>query len=292
MKALLDLIISGGKRSIWQLSSEEHVWQRPAANYSRRALLPLVAMIRVRNEELIIADTLEHLASFSDLIVAYDDASTDNTLSILKSHPKVALIIENHRWLTTIEERQLAETRHRGLLLQETRARWNFRWCLCADADERYVGQIRALVTENATNSTPYGIRIQLFDAYLTPDDKTPYNSGSTLLNSRQWFGPERRDILMLWRNSDSVEFRGLDAREPKVTGLIETRFFCQHYGKSLSVAHWESTCDYYITHFPYEPYGRKWKARKGKAIHSESDFGRPLFRWGENLFSNSTTIF
>lgn len=274
------------------MSPAEHIWQRSTPYLTSDEPLPLVAMIRVRNEELILADSLEHLASLADIIVAYDDASTDNTNSILKSHPKVALIIENRRWLSSVEERQIAETRHRGLLLQETQARWNFRWCLCADADERYIGQIRAFVTMNVNESTPSGIRIRLFDAYLTPDDQFPYTTGSALVNFRKWFGPERRDILMLWRNSNSVEFFGLDAREPKVPGLIDVQFFCQHYGKSLSVAHWESTCDYYINHFPYEPYGKKWSARKGKAIHSTSDFGRPLFRWGEELFSNSITSF
>lgn len=254
--------------------------------------MPLLSMIRVRNEELIIADTLEHLASFSDIIVAYNDASTDGTFEILKSHPKVGLVISNQRWLKSIEERQIAETRHRGLLLQEARRRWNFRWCLCADADERYIGDIRSFVTRPPEKQTPAGIRIQLFDAYMTPKDQSPHASGLPLINSREMFGPERRDILMLWKNSDAVIFRGLDSREPQVPGMIETRFYCQHYGKSLSEEHWESTCNYYIDHFPYEPYGKKWTERKGKAIHSASDFGRPLFRWGDELFSNAITKF
>lgn len=284
--------MNGNKQAAWQISQDEHIWQKPIPDSGQDKSLPLVAMIRVRNEELIITDTLDHLASFADIIVAYDDASTDQTLSLLKSHSKVALVIENRRWLRTIEERQIAETRHRGLLLQEARARWDFRWCLCADADERYLGDLRSFVTMVENERTPAGIRIQLFDAYLTPEDKLPHVSGKPLINSRQMFGPERRDILMLWRNADTVVFRGLDAREPQVPGAIETLFYCQHYGKSLSEEHWESTCNYYINHFPYEPYGRKWAARKGKAIHSESDFGRSLFRWGEELFSNSTTNF
>lgn len=69
-------------------------------------------------------------------------------------------------------------------------------------------------------------------------------------------------------------------------------RFYCQHCGRNLSVEHWEATCDYYVDHFPYEPHGRKWSARKGRAIHSESDFGRPLFRWGEDLFMNAALDF
>jgi hypothetical protein len=120
-----------------------------------------------------------------------------------------------------------------------------------------------------------------LFDAYLTEDDHDPYTAGRTLLNFRRYFGPERRDILMLWKNDASVRFAGLDAREPIVNGAITTRFLCQHYGKSLSERHWEETCRYYSTYFP-EPYGSKWEARIGKAIHRKSDFGRLLYTWDE----------
>ena len=63
------------------------------------------------------------------------------------------------------------------------------------------------------------------------------------------------------------------------------------HYGKSLSVEHWEETCDYYINHFPFQTYGRKWLARKGQAIHTQSDFMRPLYEWGDALFANAVKI-
>ena len=41
------------------------------------------------------------------------------------------------------------------------------------------------------------------------------------------------------------------------------TDLYCQHYGKSLSVDHWEETCDYDVRHFPFETYGRKWLIEK-----------------------------
>lgn len=273
----------------WELAADEHLWMRNGLAVEGGSEIPLIVLLRVRNEELILADTLQHLTAFADLIVAYDDASTDGTRSILRNHPKVALIVENQHWLENIDDRQLAETRHRGLLLHEARRRWCFRWCMCCDADERYVGSIREFVT--APGPGPAAVRVQLFDAYITETDCRPYIQGMPLLDFRKFFGPERRDILMLWRNSDAVVFRGLDAREPDVPGEWERRFYCQHFGKSLSVEHWETTCDYYVNHFPYEPYGKKWSARKGKAIHSESDFGRKLFSWGDELFQNAVVM-
>lgn len=55
----------------------------------------IICILRVRNEELILNDTLEHLSQFCDGIVAFDDASVDNTFCILKSHEKVIAIIKN-----------------------------------------------------------------------------------------------------------------------------------------------------------------------------------------------------
>jgi hypothetical protein len=95
----------------------------------------------------------------------------------------------------------------------------------------------------------------------------------------------------MLWRDRPEVLFVEGKGRTPQGTGHVETELYCQHYGKSLSATHWEETCDYYIRNFPFETYGKKWLGRKGKAIHSESDFKRPLYEWGDDLFANAVSI-
>jgi hypothetical protein len=125
----------------------------------------------------------------------------------------------------------------------------------------------------------------------MTPHDCAPYRPEQNLLGFRKFFGPERRDILMLWRNRPQVFFAEGFAREPSGIERPATALYCQHYGKSLSVEHWEETCDYYIKHFPFETYGRKWLARKGQAIHTQSDFMRPLYEWGDALFAHAVKI-
>ena len=125
----------------------------------------------------------------------------------------------------------------------------------------------------------------------MTPDDCAPYRPGRELLGFRRLFGPERRDILMLWRNHPQILFAEHHAREPGGVERTRTDLYCQHYGKSLSVEHWEETCDYYIRHFPFDTYGRKWSDRRGRAIHARSDFMRPLYEWGETLFANAVRI-
>jgi hypothetical protein len=274
--------------SSWQLRAGEQIIARNTGLLGHRHFL--LGITRVRNEALILRDTLDYVGKHVDAIVAYDDASTDQTLEILGGHPKVALIVANQLWEADIEARRNAEGRHRGLLLQTAREQLQFDWIFCFDADERVTGDLRGFI-ERTHSSDCDGVRVQLFDAYMTPGDYAPYQADRELLGFRRFFGPERRDILMLWRNQLESIFAKNDAREPGGVNCARTALYCQHYGKSLSVDHWEETCEYYIRHFPFDTYGRKWRDRKGRAIHTQSDFMRPLYEWGDALFANAVKM-
>ncbi len=128
----------------WQLRDSERIIIGNEALLGRAHLL--VGITRLRNESLILRDTLDYVGKHVDAIVAYDDASTDRTLEILRSHPKVALIVANGAWEQDIKARRIAEGRHRGLLLQMARARLQFDWMFCFDADERVSGDLRGFV--------------------------------------------------------------------------------------------------------------------------------------------------
>jgi hypothetical protein len=272
----------------WQLRNSERIVHGNEALLGGKHFL--VGMTRIRNEAPILPDTLDYLGKHVDAIIAYDDASTDETVDMLRKHPKVALVIANQAWEQDIKARRLAEGRHRGLLLEIARAELGYEWMLCFDPDERVTGDLRASL-QGLEGDACDGIRVQLFDAYMTPDDCEPYRSDRELLDFRRYFGPEQRDILMLWRNRPEIHFAKHHAREPGGLKSVRTDLYCQHYGKSLSVEHWEETCDYYIKHFPFDTYGRKWTERKGKGIHTESDFQRPLYEWGSALFANAIKI-
>jgi len=65
---------------------------------------------------------------------------------------------------------------------------------------------------------------------------------------------------------------------------------YVRHYGKAISIKEWEATCEYYVNHrwADRQPKLRdRWKARKGKAIHTLSDFGRPLINWKDRKDEN-----
>src|SRR5262245_41181278 len=128
----------------WQLrDSEKIIAGNPALLGAKHFL---VGLTRVRNEALLLPDTLDYLSAHVDAIVAYDDASTDDTVEILKRHPKVALIVANGAWEEDIAARKLAEGRHRGLLLEMARADIPHDWMLCFDRDERITGNLRGFV--------------------------------------------------------------------------------------------------------------------------------------------------
>lgn len=232
----------------------------------------IIGITRIRNEEDILSDTLAHVSEFVDAIIIYDDCSTDQTISVAKKCNKVIRIIRNKHWSY---DRITQETVHRQILLEAAKE-YNPEWIFYFDADERFD------LTKDVFASVPSqvdGIRIRLYDAYITPEDAKDYVPGERLWGFRKFFGPEYRDILMAFRNRDYIYFEGSDAREPVGCKCVSTHNCCQHYGKSISVAQWEETCSYYASYFP-EPYRSKWENRKGKAIHLLSDFGRELYTW------------
>ena len=91
----------------WQLRDSERIIKGNEGLLGRKHLL--VGITRIRNEALILRDTLDYLGKHVDAIVAYDDASTDETVEILRAHPKVALIVANGAWEEDIAARKLAE---------------------------------------------------------------------------------------------------------------------------------------------------------------------------------------
>ena len=243
----------------------------------------LTGITRVRNEALIIADTIEHYLEHVDNIILYDDCSEDDTVAIAREAGGDRIqILEGDFWVTN---RVAEETRHRGLLLDRVRTETDSDWCLCFDADERLVGTLPADPPPDCD-----GYRLRLFDGYLTPERRDPYDSGPLVDLPRMW-GPEYRDILMLFR-VDAARYVGRDRREPVIPygAWTYSMVKVKHYGKCLSVRHWEETCTYYVDHWS-PPYKNKWKARRGKAIHKCSDFGHPLFSWDDLLQTPTSWI-
>jgi len=230
----------------------------------------IIGITRVRNEEAIIKNTLDHAAKFVDKIIVVDDASTDDTVKICEAHPAVAEVIRNAFWASDPKGRRRAEGDLRDWGYQAA-IKYNPDWIYYFDADE-YIDFDG--IDLNDKNIDYW--RVRLFDFYITPEDvNTPYLE-------REWMGCEYRDIIMLFRPHFSISF---GEREPNLPSYYKGAVggFCKHYGKAITVEEWEKTCDYYINHRGADLYTKfrdKWLARKGKAIHTKSDFNGELIKW------------
>lgn len=230
----------------------------------------LIGITRVRNEEAIIKDTLDHVGKLVDFIIVVDDASTDRTPYICSQHPKVQEVIHNDVWAKDPISRRKAEGDLRDWAYQAA-MKHKPDWIYYFDADEH--ADFDGIDFDNP--ATDY-YRMRLFDFYITPDDvETPYLD-------RKLMGCEYRDIIMLFRPHFSIYF---GEREPCLPHDYRQGLggFVKHYGKAMTVAEWEKTCDYYIynrggSHYP--KFRDKWLERKGKAIHTKSDFGGELINW------------
>jgi hypothetical protein len=244
--------------------------------------IKIFGVSRVRNVDFIINDVLNHLDKIIDGVIIYDDASTDNTLEILKKHPLVIDIIENKEWESDKYIRKNAEGDHRQLLFNEVK-KHSPDWIYVFDADEFLEFDDEIDLTDNSYDS--YFFR--LFDYYITPYDiKKPYKD-------REFIGPEYRDIPMLFRGGLDLRFK---ARVP--IGFNSSKFggYVKHYGKAISIEEWDKKCNYYIDHLiERQPGGNdisdKWFERKGKAVHTKSDFNNKLIKWEDkNLFEVELT--
>lgn len=234
-----------------------------------------LGITRVRNEEVILQSTLDRLKPHLDGVIAFDDASDDNTMSILKGDPFVIGIMRNMNWASDPMERMKLESEQRTNLYQFALTQ-RPDWVLYFDADEH-------IYFDNIDWQSQHSYFFRLFDVYITPEDKY-----KNFIN-RDMIGCEYRDIPMLFRPSKVKRFynrlpQGLNS--PIMGGTVK------HFGKGISVGHWEETCDYYINHLHEvgatgETISDKWRKRKGKAIHTESDFGNPLIHWNERYQIN-----
>lgn len=233
----------------------------------------LIGLTRIRNESAIIKDTLDHMSEFCSTVFVYDDCSTDDTVSICENHPIVSKVIKGSTW----SPNRLVEeySNRQQLFLEAKKILGSNDWFVYMDADERIEFDWSEL------NDNIDAVRMKLFDFYITEEDKDlPYTE-------RKWMGPEHRSILFAFRMGAAVGWHGLDQRECYLRGnsIIKSSGFVKHYGKAISIEEWESTCDYYIKYFP-QHYRAKWLSRKGKAIHTISDFGKPLIKWEDRKSS------
>ncbi len=241
--------------------------------------MKIFGLTKIRNEQEIIKNTLDHWGKIcSGGIYIFDDASTDKTIEICKKHPAVKNIIENKFW---DPDREKMEWMARQQVLDRARMdASNDDWFVYFDADEElYFNEWELLF-----NSQIGAIACKLYDVYITPGDvNEPYRT-------RNFVGPEYRTIIFFFRNSLALKYDKPDQRivDLPLNTKIPVSGIVKHYGKGISVKHWEDTVNYYVDFWP--KYSEKWEKRRGKAIHNYvSDFGNPLIKFNDILSEKET---
>jgi glycosyltransferase involved in cell wall biosynthesis len=228
--------------------------------------MKISGITRVRDEEHIIKDTINHVKSLGvSNIYVYDDCSTDNTPDICESLG--CKVVRGTEWASDPHGRNQAEGNLRTVAYKEA-LKDNPDWVYCFDADE--------FADFDGIDWKADAYKLRLFDFYITEEDK------HLSYKDRQWMGEEYRDILMLFRASPLIKFFQRQPRIPEYYNVVQGGWV-KHYGKAVSIEEWEKTCDYYINNRGgslLPQFTDKWSERKGKAIHTQSDFGNKLIKW------------
>lgn len=232
--------------------------------------MKIIGLTRIRNESLIIEETLDRWSELCDTIIVYDDCSTDNTVALCEAHFNVSKVIEGAAWDLN---RGRAEYQNRQELLeagQEVATKKD--WFVYFDADEHpYDFTNMQLFKDSKINC----IKMRLYDVHITPEDVD-----KNYLD-RRWVCPDFRIITFFFKNVPGIKYYFEDQRPVYIPNQVSVLHgTIKHYGKGYSVEQWEDTCEYYYKHFP--KYSIKWRDRKGHAIKTDmlSDFGKPLMLW------------
>lgn len=236
----------------------------------------ITVISRLRNESLVLPDFLNHVDSFCDEAFFFDDCSLDDSVEILEKFPKTKKILRNYFHESN---QSFCQTAQRKVLLDWARIHAKNEWVLLIEPDERIYFNFDKL--EEYDRQGKNIIYFRLFDSYLTKDNCEPYKQGDNLENLRKWWGPEMREIGFLFKKDANYDIEIPSCRQPQIKNenkIVDG--FVKHYGKSISVDQWEEACSYYEESVPQ--LSEKWKSRKGKAIHEQSDFDRDLYEWNQ----------
>jgi len=230
-------------------------------------------LCKARDECHILRDTLDSWARVCDEIHVYDDASTDFTRETCLEHPSVVEVISSN---LLDKDRERAEWRNRQAVLSSA-LNYGADWICYFDADEQLAEFDEALL-----EGPEKIVSLMLFDTYITKEDE---HVDKWRYQERRMSAPEFQIMPYFYRTSLPLEFNQPDQRimffpneEIVLAGKV------RHWGKGISVEHFEKKCLYYAQ---WPKYAEKWEARRGQAVHTVSDFGNPLVEWEEILNGN-----
>ena len=256
--------------------------------------MAIVGIAKVRDEVHILKDTLDNWAQYCDagihVYVEFDARGcphhVDMTACIAREHPAVREVITSN---LIDPDRERAEAHNRQVGLSSAlRFIGPGDWVAYFDGDEHLYA-----VNPDVFQAPHFQvIAAPMIESYVTPEDAELSEFDYA---QRRWCGDEYEYSPLFFRHSPYLGFHHRDQRNMSVDPRLKTQHHafmgkCRHWGKGLSVKKWEEKCHYYAEVFGPK-YAEKWRKRMGHAVHTLSDFGRPLVLWDDILHDRAPII-
>lgn len=161
----------------------------------------LVLMLRIKDGMFFLKDWLERCSPLVDEIVALDNGSTDGTLEMLQSHPKVAEVLQTVGY---------NEGRDKNLLYEHMRLR-KPDWCLWLDVDEIFEpGLTREGLDKMMAN--------RYIDRYAFR--RFHFTDRNHFAGSWYWLNYSAGHDRIMWREKPTGYFADLILDSPNVKGI------------------------------------------------------------------------
>lgn len=248
--------------------------------------MKLVGLTRVKDEEMMMQEHLDHMAQFCDEIWVYDDLSSDGTYEIAKKHPKVKEVMQTSKhWKPKkygIVKDPLELGKKNQKLMdkasKESRADWFVFMDVDEFLDENLIKELPKLLQDKKYDA----ICLELYDFFITEKDKDRLYKGD-LQAIRPYCGTEYRHQLILWRNIKGLYFREGTHREPnglKKSRTLYSHHKIKHYGKAKSVEDYKKKTELYRKYRP-QLMKSKFKYTQAPVRKDKSDLGK-LVTWEE----------
>lgn len=161
----------------------------------------LVLMLRIKDGMFFLKDWLDRYEPVVDEIVALDNGSTDGTLELLKSHPKVAEVVETVGY---------NEGRDKNLLYNHVKLR-KPDWCLWLDVDEIFEPEFTRAKLDKLMAS-------RLVDRFVFR--RFHFADREHFAASWYWLNYSAGHDRMLWREKAGGYFPDLLLDSPNVKGI------------------------------------------------------------------------
>jgi len=176
----------------------------------------LVLMLRIKDGIFFLKEWLERYENLIDEIVVLDNGSTDGTVEMLESHPKVVDIVHAVGY---------NEGRDKNLMYDHVRMR-KPDWCLWLDVDEIFEPALTRPVLDKM-------MRSKMVDRYAFR--RFHFVDRQHFAASSYWLNYSSGHDRILWREKPSGYFANLLIDSPNVKGInglkAYTSFRLKHFG-------------------------------------------------------------